>query len=249
MFGSEDTALANEIHYIIPNLLKGILSLTWNQRQDWFFGVNMAIYYSPENDILPIIPHAFLSLGVIRHKGEVGRKHYILWEENYIVPIFVLEIVSENYAGEYEEKQAKYSQLGILYYVIYNPEYWRRDKHNPFEVYRLVNGVYLRQDGEPVWMPEIGLAIGRGHGIYDGSWAREWLYWYDDEGNRYPSPEELAVVERERANLTSQALGKAIAMMLSFGLNIETIAESLELSIQEINDELEIYERIKNQIE
>jgi hypothetical protein len=43
----------------------------------------------------------------------------------------------------------------------YNPEYSRRNKHEPFEVYKLVEGQYQRQRGEPVWLPEIGLGIGR----------------------------------------------------------------------------------------
>ncbi|MEH2211736.1 MAG: hypothetical protein V7K84_14090 [Nostoc sp.] len=36
------------------------------------------------------------------------------------------------------------------------------DRHQPFEVYRLVDGSYQLQIGEPFWMPEIGLGIGRG---------------------------------------------------------------------------------------
>ncbi len=38
-------------------------------------------------------------------------------------------------------------------------------------------------------MPEIGLGIGRERGIYPG-FTRECLYWYDQNGNRYPTPEE-----------------------------------------------------------
>lgn len=40
-------------------------------------------------------------------------------------------------------------------------------------------------------MPEIGLAIGREEGIHLG-WQREWLFWYDENGQRLATPEELA---------------------------------------------------------
>ncbi|WP_313931459.1 hypothetical protein [Trichocoleus sp. FACHB-69] len=40
-------------------------------------------------------------------------------------------------------------------------------------------------------MPEIGLGIGRGRGTCE-RWTREWLYWYDSEGNRFLTPEEQA---------------------------------------------------------
>jgi hypothetical protein len=35
--------------------------------------------------------------------------------------------------GEYDEKLAIYRKLGVIYYVIYNPEFWKRDGHLPFE--------------------------------------------------------------------------------------------------------------------
>jgi hypothetical protein len=93
----------------------------------------------------------------------------------------------------------------VLYYTVYNPIYWRRDKHEPLEVYQLVNGVYQLQPflgkgelGGVVWMPEVGLAIGRSTGSYCGL-QREWLYWYDQEGNRFLTSEEVAQQEREIA--------------------------------------------------
>ena len=89
------------------------------------------------------------------------------WEENEVVPLLTLEIVSHTPGGEYDDKLAIYARLGVLYYVIYNPEYWRRDGQMPFEVYKLVNGSYQLQIGEPYWMLEIGLGIGRARDIPD----------------------------------------------------------------------------------
>jgi hypothetical protein len=122
-----------------------------------------------------------------------------LWEENGVVPILAIEVVSKTYGQEYHSKLSKYAQIGALYYVIYNPDYWERDRHEPFEVYRLEGNGYVRQMHEPVLIPEINLAIGRGQGSYEG-WNREWLYWYEVDGNRLPSPLEWA----QRAQLQAQ---------------------------------------------
>ena len=145
------------------------------------------MYYDPKQPA--IVPDGFLSLGVVRLKGEKGRLSYVLWSENNIVPQLAIEFVSRTYGQEYSDKLALYAQMGVLYYVIYNPNYYQRDKHEPFEVYRLQGSDYVRLCGEPVWLPEIGLGIGREVGIFEG-WRREWLYWYDQQGNRFPSPDE-----------------------------------------------------------
>ena len=50
--------------------------------------------------------------------------------------------------------------------MIYNPNHWQRDEHQPFELYRLEQGKYILQTGEPYWIPEIGLGIGRSRVTY-----------------------------------------------------------------------------------
>jgi Uma2 family endonuclease len=195
---SDGLPVDNELHTLVPNLLGLILGFIWGQRFDWFFGVNMGIYHTTGiNPRVPIVPDGFLSLGVERVRGNQLRKSYVVWEENDIVPMFVLEIVSQTPGGEYDEKISIYAKLGVLYYVIYNPEFWRRDQQEPFEVYRLVDGSYQRQIGEPFWMPEIGLGIGLGIGSHRGL-QREWLYWFDERGNRILTPEELLARYQEQ---------------------------------------------------
>lgn len=190
---SDETPVDNELQNLLPNLLLAILALIWPDRQDWFFGVDMGIY--SRKDRPAIVPDGFLSLGVERFVGQNGRLSYILSRENGIVPILALEVVSQTYRDEYEQKKIDYAELGVLYYVIYDAGRYHSSQGDAFEVYRLVNGVYERQPGEPVWMPEIGLGIGRATGTYKG-WTREWLYWYDEQGNRFSTSDEL--LERER---------------------------------------------------
>ena len=201
---SDDTPVDNELQILIPILLRAILVLNRIDRMDWFLGINMGVYYDPNQPA--IVPDSFLSLGVERFKqGGKLRLSYVLWQENNIVPQWVLEIVSKTPGGEYDDKMVKYAQIGVLYYVIYNPDYWKRDKHERFEVYRLVNGAYVRQTSQPVWMPEVGLGIGCEQGSHEGD-TREWLYWYNQQGDRLPAPDNVIEQERQRADRFQQQL-------------------------------------------
>ncbi len=198
---SDDTPVDNELQDLIPSLLKAILAWVWSSRMDWFFGVDMGIYYDPEQP--PIVPDGFLSLGVQRILDEELRLSYLLWEER-VPPILVLEVVSQKRRGEYSHKKKMYAKLGIWYYVVYNPG---RRRKPPLEVYRLVNGEYILQPGNPVWLPQVGLAIGHERGTYQGI-TRDWLYWYDEQGVRFLTPEEKATVAEQRAQRLAEELRK-----------------------------------------
>ena len=196
---SDDTPVDNENQNFLPNLLLFLLTRIWSERMDWFFGVDMAVYHRTGDNLrIPVVPDAFLSLGVERKKGEEFRRSYATWEEGDTVPILVLEMVSHQLNDEYEGKRDLYAKLGVPYYVVYNPEYWQRDGHQPFEVYKLMGGAYRLQGGEPYWMPEVGLGIGRSRRVIGGI-EREVLLWFDRQGNAYPMSEE--VIESMRAQL------------------------------------------------
>jgi Uma2 family endonuclease len=187
---SDDTPVDNEDQNLLPNLLLLLLTALWSERMDWYFGVGMAVYHTtgiiPK---VPVVPDGFLSVGIERKKGGKSRRSYATWEEGDVVPSFVLEMVSHRPGGEYDEKLDIYAKLGILYYLVYNPEFWQRDRHQPFELHKLDKGEYQLQIGEPYWMPEVSLGIGRYQGI-GGGLPQEILTWYDVRGDHHLSPEE-----------------------------------------------------------
>jgi Uma2 family endonuclease len=188
---SDETPVDNELQDLIPGLLKAILAMAWAERMDWFFGVDMGVYYDPYQPA--IVPDGFLSLGVERFYDENLRPSYAIWEEEK-VPILVLEVVSQTYRGEYSTKKDAYAKLDVLYYVVYNPTRRRKPR---LEVHKLINGIYQLQDGNPVWLPEIDLGIGIERGTYQGI-TREWMYWYNQQGKRFSTPEERAQLLAER---------------------------------------------------
>jgi Uma2 family endonuclease len=205
---SDETPVDNQLQNDIPNLLLSLLASIWANRDDWYFGVDMGVYYDPNQ--AAIVPDGFLAVGVQRYVSKRGRLSYVLWEEP-VVPTLALEVVSEKYNHEYETKLADYQALGIPYYVVYNPLSGRRGRHKHrrrLEVYKLKTGKYELLDmvGHQIWLPEIELGLGYEEGEYIG-WQREWLYWYDRQGQRYLHSSELVKQERiakQQAELAKQ---------------------------------------------
>jgi Uma2 family endonuclease len=215
---SDETPVDNELQELIPGLLKAILLLIWAERMNWFFGIDMGIYYHPEKPA--IVPDAFLSIGVERFYDELLRPSYVLWDEQ-VIPSLVLEVVSPNYRQEYSDKLVAYEALGVRYYVIYAP---RRRRKQRLEIYKLVKGKYELQSGNPIWLPEIGLGIGCERGNYSGV-TREWLYWYDAQGKRYATPEERLKQEAQRAQLAEQRAEQLAQKLRELGIDPDKWSE------------------------
>lgn len=213
---SDDTPVDNELQDLIPGLLKATLAMAWPDRMDWFFGVDMGIYYDPDEPA--IVPDGFLSLGVERFYDEYLRPSYVLWEEEKL-PTLVLEVVSQNYRGEYTTKKAKYANLGVLYYVVYHPTRRRKPR---LEGYKLVNGEYQPLEGNPIWLGEVGLGIGMERGTYQGI-NREWLYWYNEQGERLLTPEEQAKQAQQRAQKAQERTELLAQRLRAMGVDPDSI--------------------------
>jgi Uma2 family endonuclease len=210
---SDDTPVDSELQELIPGLLKAILLDLWRDRTDWLFSIDMAFYYKPKDRSTNVAPDGLLSLGLKSPPDENLRSSYVLWDEK-VIPQFALEIVSKTAGREYTAKFKIYQSIGILYYLVYSPLRKRKSK---FQLYQLIDGEYvLQSDGsKPYWMPEVGLGIGAENQSY-GNNQREWLYWYDENDVRYPTPMERAEQSEQRAAAESQRA------------NIEAAARSAE---------------------
>jgi Uma2 family endonuclease len=223
LLDSDETPVDNELQELIPALLKSILLMLWEQRMDWLFAIDMGIYVDPDQP--PIVPDAFLSLGVERCYDEELQPSYVLWDEQ-VVPSLAIEIVSPTYRNEYTTKLERYGAMGVLYYIIYSS---RRRRKPKLEVPKLIDGAYQLQLGSPVWMPEIGLGIGYERENYAGV-TREWLYWYDETGKRYPTPNErieqeaqLAQQESKRAVRSEQRVEELTRRLRELGVDPDSL--------------------------
>ncbi len=203
---TDDTPVDNEKQNLIPNFLLSTLLILWGHRLDWYLGVDMAIFHPyKDNPKDPIVPDAFLALGVERQPDPAGRLSYRVWDEGQ-VPILALEMISQTYNDEFGDKQKEYARMGVRYYVVYIPPPLKRKGHEAFEVYRLEGSQYVRMPGDPVWLDEIGLGIGTGS-IQLGQVTYDCLFWYDQDGNPYYPPElEVEKMARQLERLEQRWL-------------------------------------------
>jgi Uma2 family endonuclease len=210
---SDDTPVDSELQELMPGLLKAILLDIWGDRKNWLFSIDMAFYYDPSKPQTAIAPDGMLSIGVADAASENLRSSFVLWQEK-VIPLFAMEIVSKTPGGERTKKFEIYQSVGILYYLVYSPLLKRKAK---FQLYKLIEGKYVLESSgqQPYWMPEIGLAIGAEKRIYGGT-EREWLYWYDENGVRYPTP-------AERAEVAEQKVSDLLEKMRKLGIDPDVI--------------------------
>ena len=143
----------------------------------------------------PLVPDVFLSLDVQVPDdvwAKTGRS-YLIWEYGK-PPDVVIEIVSNQRGREAERKLRLYDQMGVLYYVIFDPTNQLRAGllrvyHHSEQGYAQVN------EG---WLPEVGLGVRLWRGVYEGI-VETWLRWYDQDGNLLLTGAERVEHERQRA--------------------------------------------------
>jgi Uma2 family endonuclease len=207
---SDDKPVESELQELVSGLLKTIPLDTWRDRTNWIFGLDLGFYYDPDQPA--IAPDGFLSLGVEEVDDECLRSSYVLWDEK-VIPLFALEIISRTPGKEHTKKFKIYQSTGILYYLVYAPLRKRKAK---FQLYKLIEGEYvLQSDGrDPYWMPEIGLAIGVEKQTHRNR-EREWLFWYDKNHVRYPTPTERAEAEATLAKAASERADIATAAQVA----------------------------------
>lgn len=88
-----------------------------------------------------------------------------------------------------------------------------------------MDGAYVLQPGNPVWLPEVGLGIGAQRGTYAGL-TREWLYWYDEQGRRFPTPEERIKQAEQRAQQAEQRAQMLAEQLRSLGIDPGRLLDS-----------------------
>ncbi|MCC3463730.1 MAG: hypothetical protein JGK26_29000 [Microcoleus sp. PH2017_27_LUM_O_A] len=80
------------------------------------------------------------------------------------------------------------------------------------------------QIGEPYWMPEVGLGLGRS-GQLIGGIEQEILVWYDESGNIYPLPDVVAGQMREELRVERQRADRLAEYLRSQGIDPDNLPE------------------------
>lgn len=111
-------------------------------------------------------------------------------------PDVVIEIVSPTPGGEQGEKKQKYLEIGVPYYVIFDPLHQLSKETLTF--YQLQGEQYVSYIGY-IFLP-VGLGLKLWEGVYEGQFD-QWLRWVDMEGNIIPTGDERTDLEKQCTQL------------------------------------------------
>jgi Uma2 family endonuclease len=201
---SNEPEMESSLHYAQLALLVACLEWLWRDRNDFFIGANLTIYFSREQlknrDFRG--PDFFL----INQTERRPRKSWVVWEEGGQYPDLIVELLSPATA------KTDRSLEKVLYQDRFRtPEYfWFSPDTLEFEGYRLVGQHYeaiAPNDAGWRWSDVLGLFLGV---------QNETLRYFHRSGELVPTPEEAAEAAQlaaETAQLKVQAAQERTARL------------------------------------
>ncbi|NET33502.1 MAG: Uma2 family endonuclease [Cyanothece sp. SIO1E1] len=189
---SDEPPLETELHLRQMILLLECLEWLWRDRQDFYAGGNLTIYYSPRQRKSEYFrgPDFFVVLGTDRKP----RKSWTVWEEGGKYPNVIVELLSESTADTDRGEKKK-----IYQDIFRTPDYFWFDPNNSeLQGFHLVDGKYEAlqpNEQEWLWCQQLELYLG----------VREnRLRFFTAAGQLVPSLKETVLAEQQRAEVEQQ---------------------------------------------
>ncbi|MCA1994021.1 MAG: Uma2 family endonuclease, partial [Coleofasciculus sp. S288] len=196
--------LESNRHRIAMNTLIRSLQQAWANRNDFFTGGNMFIYYSStqarNRDFRG--PDFFAVLDV---DGTRERQGWVVWEEEGRYPDVIVELMSPSTA-EIDTGKKKTIYEGIFKtrdYFVFDPfdpnslQGWRLDANFRYQP-------LVPNEQGWLWCETLGFWLGTWPGTIDREPAM-WLRFYDSSGNLVLLPEEAAQQQAEMAQQQAES--------------------------------------------
>lgn len=190
-----DLSMASERHFKQRALLVESLEHAWNQRQDFYIGSHLGLYFCEdqlrENHFRA--PDLFVVLGTQKRE----HKSWVVWQEQGKTPTVVIEFLSPSTEAEARGERMKiYAQvLGVQGYYLFDPfnsilEGYALDpaRGSYQALMPLVNG--------DLPCPWLQLHLGIRSSDYLGLQA-PWLRWLQEDGQPLPTGKELELAAKQ----------------------------------------------------
>ncbi len=203
----DDTPVDNFQSAKQQRLLVEPLYASWSPGVPFVADSNIGLFYALKQD--PIVPDAFLSLGVEMPAdwSQKQNRSYFVWEFGK-VPEVCIEIVSNKEGNELGSKLSDYARIGIACYAIFDPlkQLQGEDELNGslLKVWVLTGKQYIELS-EPFWLEPVGLGLTLWEGTFEGR-QDLWLRWCDRQGQVIPTGAEGRDFERQRAERLAERL-------------------------------------------
>ncbi|KKI99145.1 Uma2 family endonuclease [Prochlorothrix hollandica] len=217
---SDEPEMESSLHYAQLALLVGCLELAWGDRQDFFIGANLTVYFSRQQlkhrDFRG--PDFFL----VKNTERKPRRSWVVWEEDGKYPDLIIELLSTSTAQV--DRTVKRDLYGQRFHT---PEYFYFSPDTlEFAGFRLALDEYQPIEANAqgwLWSEVLGLFLG----IADLR-----LRYFSWEGVMLPTPQEAVRLEVDRGQL----------LVEQERLRVQEMQGNLEqerLRVQEMQDNLE----------
>lgn len=203
---------------------------------------NVGLFYQLKGD--PVVPDVMLSLGVQRPDdfSQWQNRSYFVWEFGK-VPDVCIEIVSNQEGDELtlsQKSQQKgkttakldlYAQIGVHYYVVFDPLQQLQGKEQMdgalLRVWSIVANDYteltpksgIDRVGQLVWLNAVGLGLTLWQGPFEDPVPRLWLRWCDRQGQVILTGAEGQAAERQRAETERHKAERLAEYLRSMGVD------------------------------
>ncbi|NEQ37788.1 MAG: Uma2 family endonuclease [Okeania sp. SIO3I5] len=225
---SDEPEMESSQHYAQLMLLVTCLEWLWRNKNDYFIGANLTIFYSRQH--LKTKEFRGPDFFLVKDTQKQPRKSWVVWEENGKYPNLIIELLSDSTARVDRNLKKQLYQNNFR-----TPEYfWFDPETMEFMGFCLKQNGYAEiqpnQEGWR-WSQELELYLG----VDEGK-----LRYFTANGERVPTPQESAIQEKlqaQEAFADGQQVGEqkakqeAVARMLKSGLSLELIAEYLDLPL------------------
>jgi Uma2 family endonuclease len=185
---SNEPEMESSLHYAQLALLVACLEWLWRDRNDFFIGANLTIYFSREQ--LKTKEFRGPDFFLVTQTEKRPRKSWVVWEEGGQYPDLIIELLSESTAKTDKnlKKELYQNRFRTPEYFLFSPDTLE------FEGYHLVDQTYqeiMQNQAGWLWSSVLGLYLG----VQDGR-----LRYFTKSGELVLTPEEAAEQAERRAD-------------------------------------------------
>jgi Uma2 family endonuclease len=230
--------LESNRHRVNINILCDSLLQAFADRNDFFSGGNMFIYYSREQAKNRDFKGSdfFAVLGI---DGSYPRQGWVVWDEDGRYPDVIIELMSPSTAKvDLTVKKALYEKtFKTADYFVYDPfapnslQGWHLGADQRYHSLE-------RNERGWLWCETLGYWLGTWEGTIDRERA-VWARFYDAEGNLVPLPEEAA---QQQAETAQQQAETAQQQAEAAQQQAEAAQQQAETAQQELNATQQVLE-------
>lgn len=208
---SDEPEMESSLHYAQLALLVSCLEWRWRERDDFFIGANLTVYYSRGQ-----LRHREFrgpDLFLVKNTERRPRNSWVVWEEGGRYPDLIIELLSESTATIDRTSKKRLYQDHFR-----TPEYfWFHPETLELAGFRLDDGVYNQipgDDRELRYSEQLGLYLG----VHAGR-----LRYFDRQGAVIATPAEAAERESSKAQQEHRRAETLAARLRALGIDPDKV--------------------------